>query len=133
MKYILPSIVLGLTPVSLNAQEGPEPDPVALVTPEQDLDCAIYITLVGSKTRDKGRDAIVGSMGYFIGRYEAVTGQDVGVAAYARLESATIEDILAQDEDCLARVVAMMESIESLGDAFKSLNEELSATEQPSN
>lgn len=132
MKYILPSIALGLMPLSLNAQEVAQQDPVAVATPEQDLDCAIYITLVGVRAQGKQQTGVVAGMTYFIGRYEAASGQDVSAAASERLKLATLEEIVAQSDDCLARMTAMGETVQSLGEAFKGLQDELNKPEDSS-
>ena len=124
MKYILPSIALGLMPLSLNAQEVAQQDPVAAATPQQDLDCAIISGLAGASSDAEDKTTYIVSMAYYIGRFEAVSGSEINVEAPDRLQPAKLDDILLETETCLAKLGLFSIRLNEFGETLKSFQSE---------
>ena len=86
---------LSLTATPLAAQET--------ATSEQNLDCALWAS-IGVEAVDGNAQAFILAVGYFIGLYEAQTGQSIDDAMVARAASITQGDLSALDETCGTRL-----------------------------
>ncbi len=126
MKHIILAIALGLLPASLHAEETSTAQvPIQDASPEQDLDCAIFLALVGASAEGKRQTGVIASMAYFIGRFEAVSDTDFKTAAAKRLELASLAEIVAESDDCISLIEALSVRMNEFGDAFKGLQGEL--------
>lgn len=126
MKHIILAIALGLLPASLHAEEASTAqDPIQDASPEQDLDCAIFVALVGASAEGSRQTGVIASMTYFIGRFEAVSDTDFKTAAANRLELASLAEIVAESDDCISRMEAFSVRLNEFGDAFKGLQSKL--------
>lgn len=97
-------------------------------TPAQDLDCAIWASMVAGSTTDK--DALVGIasiMGYFIGRYETAVGDDIDEAMMARTPQVAAGDLTGLQTTCQARMLRFGQRLVALGDRMQALGRELEA------
>ena len=131
MRNFILTIALGLLPASLHAQETVSGSALTeQVSPEQDLDCAIFVALAGANAEGTRQSGVIASMTYFIGRFEAATGADFSSAAAERLRLAALEEIVAQSGICMSRMEAFSVRLDKFGEAFKGLQGELNSTEQ---
>ncbi|MEM6909709.1 MAG: hypothetical protein AAF494_13625 [Pseudomonadota bacterium] len=86
-------------------------DPVAEPTPEDDLDCAILVSMLLAAQEDtlspEQRIGLVSGMTYFVGRYEAQRGADVDTAMVERSNAFPKGDLAALSKNCSARMKAV--------------------------
>ena len=80
MRAVAAAACLLLVGAPLAAQEAYEP----AFTPEDDLDCALYVAALMAETEvemtPESRTGLTSAFTYFIGRYEAQRGLDTGAA-----------------------------------------------------
>ncbi|NNF93287.1 MAG: hypothetical protein HKM91_01650 [Altererythrobacter sp.] len=120
MKRFILAVAMGLLPASLCAQEAlPDSAQPEQVSPEQDLDRALFVALMGGKADEERKASVAAVMTYFIGRYEAISGSDFGTAASERLKQVKLVDIFAQDEVCLPRLQILGTKMGEYGEIFK--------------
>ena len=124
---------LCLSGFSVSAQENSEQSGQGF-SPEDDLDCALYIGgLLGADdgvmTPD-AKTALVSSMTYFLGRYEAQRGTPINVALAERYPIFLEGDSAQIEQTCGLRARAFGRRMENLGRVMVEVQSETrSATE----
>ncbi|MEM1051603.1 MAG: hypothetical protein AAGI28_05855 [Pseudomonadota bacterium] len=88
-------------------------------SPDNDLDCALYIGGLlasdeGVRTPDS-RMALVSSMTYFLGRYEAQRGTPINVALAERYQTFLNEDSTQLEQTCGLRARGFARRMEDVG------------------
>ena len=97
--------------------------PVTLAfSPEEDLDCAIYIGAIMAETAaemtPESRLALTSAYFYFIGRYEAQRGQDLTRALEQRYAAIGQSDPQAIEQTCSVRARGFAARVEEAGRAI---------------
>ena len=113
---------LALAPVAATAAQSDN------ATPAQNLDCAIWASIVIGNSDDEAVTSGLGMiLGYFIGLYEAATGNDIDEAMVARASVITETELEALDTTCSARMVAYGERLGALGSRMQAMGGEAPA------
>ncbi|MEQ8772268.1 MAG: hypothetical protein RIC51_05440 [Erythrobacter sp.] len=106
----------------------------AQYTPEQDLDCAIVISMVLAATRANAsteqEKGLMTGFAYFVGRYEAAAGKPLDLAMSERYKELYGTDISARQKVCGARMQRMGQRMQTAGAALSALEAELGAAAQ---
>ncbi|MEP0392074.1 MAG: hypothetical protein ABJ205_14300 [Erythrobacter sp.] len=103
---------------SLSAQENSEQTGQGF-SPEDDLDCALYTA--GLLASDDGvmtpdaRTALIGTMTYFLGRYEAQRGTPISVALVERYPAYLEADSTQLEQICGLRARGFASRMEDMG------------------
>ena len=91
-------------------------------SPEEDLDCAIYIGAIMAETAaemtPESRLALTSAYFYFIGRYEAQRGQDLTRALEQRYAAIGQSDPQAIEQTCSVRARGFAARVEEAGRAI---------------
>ena len=91
-------------------------------SPEEDLDCAIYIGAIMAETAaemtPESRLALTSAYFYFIGRYEAQRGQDLTRALEQRYAVIGQSDPQAIEQTCSVRARGFAARVEEAGRAI---------------
>ena len=109
------AVALGSVSVASLAQNETGP---ASATPEQDIQCALWASVIsGSSEDEQVKEAYAYALNFFLGRYEAASGEDFRPAMTAAAEAADADFALleAQDEPCSARWEEYLERLDQWG------------------
>jgi len=108
----------------------------AQYSPEDDLDCALVLSLVlGLRQKTMGADersGIIAGVAYFLGRYEAASGGDFRVAMAERYPQFMKSDIAATGQQCGARLSDFGQRTKQAGEAVSALEKKAAPSAQES-
>jgi len=117
----------------LSAQE---PDHEAAFTPEEDLDCVIYVAALMADEPEtmtpESRVALTGAMTYFVGRYEAQREEPLSQALVERYAVYAELDPQAVQQTCAVRARGFSGRLQEAGRAMVERAAEMGQAEAPS-
>ena len=123
--------------ISVSAQENSEQSGQGF-SPENDLDCALYVgSLIGEAQGVMTPDvqaAYLGSMTYFIGRYEAQRGTPINQALAERYPEFLKQDAREMEQICGLRTRGFASRMETVSRVLADVQTEVEAgaqAEQP--
>ncbi len=120
-------LALGLAALPIAAQEAPAEQAAPVYTPEDDLDCAMFVSAVlgtlGEDASAEDASGLISGMTYFVGRYEAVSGDNVDTAMPARYPIFAQNDFENYRTTCSSRMVAIGARLEIAGGAITAIEE----------
>jgi hypothetical protein len=118
---------LSLAALPIVAQEAPVEESAPVYTPEDDLDCAMFVSVVlgslGDNATAEDMSGLISGMTYFVGRYEAVSGDDVDTAMPARYPIFAQNDFENYRTMCSDRMIAIGTRLEVAGSAISAIEE----------
>lgn len=135
---VLGGIIAGallLSGFSVSAQENTQRTGQGF-SPEDDLDCALYTA--GLLASDDGvmtpdaRTALVGTMTYFLGRYEAQSGTPISVALAERYPAYLESDSTQLEQICGLRARGFASRMEDMGRVLIEAESEAQSAVDPS-
>lgn len=92
------------------------PAAAAAPTSEENLDCAVWASIVIGTSEDEAvRNGVGFVLGYFIGLYEGATGRDIDAALEFRAAAITPEELQAINDKCAERMAVYGERMGALG------------------
>lgn len=95
--------LVGSLPAAAQQAEAP----ATAFTPDEDLDCAIYIGAIMAETAaemtPESRVALTSAWTYFVGRYEAQSGRPVAQALVERFRTINDRDTAEIEQTCSIR------------------------------
>jgi hypothetical protein len=124
-------IIAGLALLSASAagaQGGEASTSAQGFTPEDDLDCALYVgSLMGEAEGVMTPDvasAYLASMTYFIGRYEAQRGKPINVALAERYPEFLKQDVREMEQICGLRTRGFASRMETISRVLSDVQRE---------
>lgn len=124
---IIVPLALGLAALPIAAQDPPAEQTAPVYTPEDDLDCAMFVSAVlgtmGDTATAEDTSGLISGMTYFVGRYEAVSGDNVDTAMPARYPIFAQNDFDRYRTMCSDRMVAIGTRLEIAGSAITAIEE----------
>lgn len=100
----------------------------AQYTAEDDLDCAIIVSMVlgalGDRASAEQQQGLVSGLSYFVGRYEALSDTPLDAAMLERYRVLRDQDVTARQQVCGARMQGMGQRMQAAGGALTSLEEQ---------
>ncbi|QIQ85893.1 hypothetical protein [Erythrobacter sp.] len=117
---LVPAALLLTAPLS--AQDD------AQYTAQDDLDCAIVISMVlgtlGDNASAEQQKGLVGGLSYFVGRYEARSDRPLETAMLERYRVLRDQDVSARQKVCGARMQGMGQRMQAAGSAISALEDQ---------
>ena len=112
------------------AQGSPQPDPTSSqgFTPEEDLDCAIFVAALmaedGAQNDGENMAALTSTMTYFLGRYEAQRGKRISIALAERYATYLERETSEIEQTCALRAQAFGLRLQDAGRAMSEVESE---------
>lgn len=129
--HCIGGIIAGLALLSATAagaQDGEPSTSAQGFTPEDDLDCALYVgSLMGEAEGVMTPDvasAYLASMTYFIGRYEAQRGKPINVALAERYPEFLKQDVREVEQICGLRTRGFASRMETISRVLSDVQRE---------